>query len=145
MTCQTKKKKNCKLPFIFKGITYKKCPVDPIDPKETWCSINIDSNGIHVNGRKNYEFCSDNCPKYDFSDFDRTPGPLTGKYVLTYFDKNFEQAFYDVNPQLFKNPTVVCTSIETNNIFNVRLQMFMNKKMPFWRSVLAPYQAKSLF
>ena len=67
---ETKSEKNCKLPFIYKGMTYEKCPVDPIDPKETWCSINIDSNGIHVNGRKNYEFCSDNCPKYDFSDFD---------------------------------------------------------------------------
>ena len=75
--------------------------------------LKVDSNGIHVNGQKNYGYCSDDCPKYDFVDFDRTPGPLNGTYVLTYFDKNFEQAFYDVNPEVFKGPTLVCTSKET--------------------------------
>ena len=61
MTCRTKTEKNCKLPFIYKGITYEKCPVDPIDPNETWCSTKTDSNGVHISGNGHFGFCSSEC------------------------------------------------------------------------------------
>ena len=59
--CQTKDGRDCKLPFTYQNITHQTCLVDPIDPKETWCSTKIDSNGVHINGIGNYGFCSDDC------------------------------------------------------------------------------------
>ena len=64
--CKTKDGKNCEFPFTYLGVTYiSGCPVDPIDPKETWCSTKTDSNGNHVNGVGSYGFCMDDCPKFD--------------------------------------------------------------------------------
>ena len=62
--CKTKDGKDCKFPFTYQNVTYTNCPVDPINPNETWCSIKTDSNGVHVNGVGNYGFCSDDCDQY---------------------------------------------------------------------------------
>ena len=47
--------------------------MDPIDPKKTWCSTKVDSDGVHVNGIDNYGFCSDDCDQYQ----DSNQGPQT--------------------------------------------------------------------
>ena len=61
--CKTKDGKHCKFPFTYQTITYNNCPVDPIDLNETWCSIETDSDGVHINGIGNYGFCSDDCKR----------------------------------------------------------------------------------
>ena len=61
----------------------------------------MDKDRIHVRGTKNYGYCSDDCPKYDYVDFDATPGQIIGRYIITHYDDNYKQgraAFFDVNP-----------------------------------------------
>ena len=62
MECRTKDGRQCVLPFKFEGETYFKCPVDPIEPSETWCSTRVGRDGTHINGVGNYGFCSKECP-----------------------------------------------------------------------------------
>ena len=50
---------NCVFPFIFAGRQHDTCTT--IDGAENpWCSTQVDSDGVHVDG--NWEYCSDSCP-----------------------------------------------------------------------------------
>ena len=50
---------NCVFPFIFAGRQHDTCTT--IDGDENpWCSTQVDSDGVHVDG--NWEYCSDSCP-----------------------------------------------------------------------------------
>ena len=50
--------KECIFPFTHDNFTYYGCPIDPLDKTKRWCSINIDENGVHVNGDDNWGYCT---------------------------------------------------------------------------------------
>jgi len=55
---------NCVFPFTWNGVTHSSC-ADWIyggQPAGTrWCSTQVDSNGVHVNGQGFYGFCPSTC------------------------------------------------------------------------------------
>ena len=56
--CYTKSEK-CIFPFIFRGVTYYKC-TNKYDPyNKYWCSTNVNSQGIHIQGYWGY--CNNIC------------------------------------------------------------------------------------
>merc|ERR1712232_894120 len=55
----------CVFPFTFNGVTHSSC-ADWIYGGQpagtTWCSTQVDSAGVHVNGQGFYGFCPTSCP-----------------------------------------------------------------------------------
>merc|ERR1712183_308276 len=55
----------CVFPFTYNGVTHSSC-ADWIYGGEpagtTWCSTQVDSAGLHVNGQGFYGFCPSSCP-----------------------------------------------------------------------------------
>lgn len=66
-TCKTvsgpSANKPCVFPFKWGGRTYNRCPIDPDDRSETWCSTKTDSNGNHITGQGLWGHCGSNCKK----------------------------------------------------------------------------------
>merc|ERR1712141_82946 len=56
---------SCVFPFTFNGVTHSSC-ADWIYGGQpagtTWCSTQVDSAGLHVNGQGFYGFCPSSCP-----------------------------------------------------------------------------------
>merc|ERR1712165_21878 len=55
----------CVFPFTFNGVTHSPCADwiyggQPVGT--TWCSTQVDSAGVHVNGQGFYGFCPSSCP-----------------------------------------------------------------------------------
>merc|ERR1712183_607275 len=63
--CTTTAGAACQFPFTFNGVTHSSC-ADWIYGGQpagtTWCSTQVDSAGVHVNGQGSYGFCPSSCP-----------------------------------------------------------------------------------
>ena len=52
--------KSCVFPFQYKGITYHKCTsIEDEENGQPWCSTEVDSNGIYIEGLWGY--CNTEC------------------------------------------------------------------------------------
>ena len=49
--------KPCVFPFIFKGTTYSECT--SFEHDQHWCSVEVASDGVHVDGK--WGNCGSNC------------------------------------------------------------------------------------
>lgn len=63
--CTTEKGNRCIFPFEYKNKTYNSCSTEIVKPW-SWCSISVDKNGNHQNGRRGvtWGYCSTDCPVY---------------------------------------------------------------------------------
>ena len=73
-SCQTtnegpQKLEECILPFLHRSTVggiyrkYNNCVIDKSGSKTRWwCSTKVDHFGIHIEGRDNWGYCSDDCP-----------------------------------------------------------------------------------
>ena len=54
----------CTFPFTLNGMTYNGCAYDEDFPGEnrTWCSTEVDVNGIHKQGQNKWGECGSQCP-----------------------------------------------------------------------------------
>ena len=61
--CEFKKCDGCVFPFIYGGRTYDTCVTHGTTDGSSWCSTEVDANGIHVEGKT--IDCPTDCPKND--------------------------------------------------------------------------------
>ena len=54
----------CIFPFWYKGILRNGCITEDDPDGWFWCSTNIDENGKHIPGKRNWGYCSARCPTY---------------------------------------------------------------------------------
>ena len=61
--CEFKKCDGCVFPFIYGGRTYDTCVTHGTTDGSSWCSAEVDANGVHVEGKT--IDCPTDCPKND--------------------------------------------------------------------------------
>ena len=61
--CEFRKCDGCVFPFIYGGRTYDTCVTHGTTDGSSWCSSQVDDNGVHVEGKT--IDCPTNCPKND--------------------------------------------------------------------------------
>ena len=61
--CEFKKCDGCVFPFIYGGRTYDTCVTHGTTDGSSWCSTEVDANGVHVEGKT--IDCPTDCPKND--------------------------------------------------------------------------------
>ena len=61
--CEFRKCDGCVFPFIYGGRTYDTCVTHGTTDGSSWCSSEVDDNGVHVEGKT--IDCPTNCPKND--------------------------------------------------------------------------------
>lgn len=72
-----KSNKECVFPFTHLGKTHNGCKVgSDVEDEGPWCSTKVDENGVHVRGKGEWGYCSENCPVEGALEAPRQTGSL---------------------------------------------------------------------